>query len=379
MTEEEILELCRALEEYKEALEVSENEILTLQDRIASLEESHDANRSDDRSRTTTPIRVEVRFSFWTSSGLVVMHAFLQELEESLLQLDTELANCRILLDEKSREIDDLRETKASLEEVLANRHDDLNLKQDRTIQALRAEVFQLRSKNEAQERELQASSDTICSLTAKSTELQEKVRQLLSEQSQLRDDNISYKMEIERYKNEVDRMCTAPLRGDGGSSASGSEGTAQSPAKDLSSLPSHLPQQTRRHSSYTRSEWEETYGMEEVYDWFSRSKPQGISKKNTDHSSPLVDAVKEADQGIFLTPLETIDNLRHGHFDGHVHRNGHGQSYHDEEEDGKERSDRHYETGGMQSMLLSQTHPYYPHHPSASSLWQAAVTRQNV
>jgi hypothetical protein len=42
MTEEDILELCRALEQYKEALELSENEVVTLHDRIASLEDSHE-------------------------------------------------------------------------------------------------------------------------------------------------------------------------------------------------------------------------------------------------------------------------------------------------------------------------------------------------
>lgn len=66
MTEGDILELCRAVEQYKDALELAECEISHLQGHISTLEESsRDYDHiSDDRSRSNaTPIKIEASTS----------------------------------------------------------------------------------------------------------------------------------------------------------------------------------------------------------------------------------------------------------------------------------------------------------------------------
>jgi hypothetical protein len=268
-----------------------------------------------------------------------------------------------------------LKEAKAQLEDVLSSQHDAMTIQQDRTIQALRAEVSSLRSENEAQTRDLHASSDAISTLTAASTELQEKVRQLLNEQGHLREENLSYKLELDRYKNEVDRMCAVTLQATAGSpgSAMGSEGQGQGQLSLGELSPAQQRVQARRHSSYNRSEWEQTYGIEAASEWFGRDGYGGSGGRS------LASLVK-TDRSLFLTPLETIDHLSHGNvldgsYDrGNVHGQIHGHEYGQDEKEGMD-----YGLGSQSHQLLPQTHPYHPHHPYASSMWQAAVTQQQV
>ena len=405
MTEDDILELCRAAEHYKSALESAEYDISHLQERISALESLQgDDRRHEDRSRSNaTPIVVEASiFIYYCALHINVIYIYIyyydvifiylhnvleaavmqpapfvlvitvtltcitsQELEESLLQLDSELSNMKLLLDEKSRECDDLQAAKDDLAEALSvrlERSDELQ----QQVGDLRAEVMRLRDENNRQAVQLQQSEGRVLEFEGVVSELQSRAEALLAGQVALQAENT-------RLRHDLDKCAQKAV--------SVSDSTAAEPLSP--------PLQPRRHTSYCLSEWEQTYGMQRTSspgEWGGRMEKTRRRRPRQEgggeegrRGSRLLLALESKHWDSGGRQQEQVSQASTG---GSSARSAMSLSASEERlrspsgEQGGEGTESEGEGSSVPTdwREREQTHPYYPHPPHASSLWQSAA-----
>lgn len=121
-----------------------------------------------------------------------------------MIQLDNELTSTKLLLTEKSKQIEELIETRDGLEEILSQRYEEKYQKQENIIHSLKSEVVRLKQDNEEQTLQIEESSRSISELVKSSSALQHSIQTLQKEKAQLIDENSLYRRDAEKYKNEV-------------------------------------------------------------------------------------------------------------------------------------------------------------------------------
>ena len=316
-----------------------------------------------------------------------------QELEESLLQLDSEMVSLKTRFDEKCRQYDDLLGAHdhmcytLRLQEVCNQSHEIL-------LNALQVEVTRLRGDNKRQALEIQQMEGRVLVCEGLVLDLRHRESVLPIETTHLQIENTDLHKGRKRHTHRI-------------VSSSKSEGAPQGISlansvhphdgiHDTGTIPSLSP---RRPSTYNLSDWKQTYGMtpstlQKVHiDNDAQESCRCCPKKqgggrdrvcllSTGESSAgkggggggalqrIAGAGCSGGEGLTSSEKKNghvlVEYLSSGGGEGALGRGG---------DSGEGRgADTKQLPIGTDWADQEQTHPYYPHPPHASSLWQLAV-----